>query len=318
MTTLYGNRTTLPPGISGTAPRLSPPAQPPTFDCNDGHATADVFTAQVREQAQARGGTINPFTMPFRVQLEMKVKPDQAQRWLNGTQWTVSAIHGNSHVRGGDCSHKRDGGGSSFVRLHSPSLTVEGGAFRQIADVLKRMKDGGARTGRTGAMRILVRDVQGSALVNLSGTQITHEDILYRLARGGGRGRRLGNKFKYARPLSRQLSGNETVDYQIRGATHNKYMGMNHSNGGEIEFRYFDSTLKAPAVQANVAMVLGMMAAANDGRLKFEGRHPVRSFGLDFIVGANRWNKFMRETVGDGPIQQQLKRQFHRSHGVLV
>jgi len=296
----------------------APAAASPPVDFRDGRATADAFAASLKslqEQARARGASgEQAFSRPFRVQFEVKVDGSKAQRWLNGTQWTVTQLLNNSHNRGGDCSHKRDGGGKSFARVQSPYLTVEGGGFQQIADVVKRLKDGGARTGRTGAMRIYIRQVDDKTLQNLVGAQVGHEDILYRLARGGGQGRWLSHKKKFAVPLTRMVTGNEQ-GFNLRHPMTQKYAGVNLYNYGEVEFRYFDSTLRAPALQANVSLVLGMVGPAAEGRLAFTERHPVRAFG--FIVGHNRWKNFMRETVGEGPIAQQLKRQFHGSHGLI-
>lgn len=290
------------------------PAAPAAVDLTDGRATADAFAAQLkalRDAARERG--VEPFTSPFKLQMEVKgTNAAAAQRLLGGTQWTVSALSGNNHNHGGDCSHTDDGGGAAFVRVQSPFLTVDRGGFQAIADVTGRLAASGADPGRTGALRINVHDVPDTTLGRMVNVHLGHEDILYRLSRAGGPGRSLGHKKRFAVPLSRKLSSKDTVQ-KIRTVMASRHASINTSTMGQLEFRYFDSTLHAPALQANVSLVLGTVAAASDGRLGEAGRHPVGRF--NWFVGANRWNHFIRETVGDGPLRTQLEQQFRSAGG---
>jgi len=88
---------------------------------------------------------------------------------------------------------------------------------------------------------------------------------------------------------------------------HQKYLGMNTFTG-TLEFRYFDASLHAPAVQANVSLVLGMVAAAVDGRLQPPGDRPP-SWLHRICTRSQRWNRLTQETVGKGPIETQLRKQ---------
>jgi len=158
--------------------------------------------------------------------------------------------------------------------------------------------------GRSAALRIYytgprLTDPQTKNLVDI---QLSHEDLLYRVANSGESGRSLMHKKKFATPLSRVAS--------VRGGNrawhtlNNHRLGMNTS-GGRIEFRYFDSSLHAPAVQASVALALGMVGAAMDGRLQGGKEHPVR-FYSGLVPKFIRWNQLVTETVGKGPIATQL------------
>lgn len=168
----------------------------------------------------------------------------------------------------------------------------------------------GVSLGRSGALRIYytgpqLNDQQTHSLVSI---QLAHEDLLYRVARSGGRGRSLSHKRSFARPLSSQpaiVNGSRSW----YGVQYHR-LGLNTSQGN-LEFRYFDSSLNAAAVQANVALALGMVGAAMDGRLQDDSVHrPGVLKGLLLsLVPSSRWNRLVQETVGQGPIADQLSRQ---------
>lgn len=283
----------------------------------DGHATAQAFAAQLNgleEQAKARGAAGRPFSTPFQVQFEVKSTDPRADRAADLPGWSSSRLLGNHHAHGGDCSHKKDGGGTSFVRVYSPELTVENGGLQQIADVLKKFADMGAGVGKTSAMRVKVRDVSDDTLRTLVHAHQTHEDILFRLARGGGRGRSLSHKKTFAYSL-REIYANGS-GHELRRSLSHPYWSITTASRGYLEFRYFDTTLKAAPMQANVALVLGLVSAAAEGRLRECAPHPPGGvFG--FIVKGSRWQNFMNETVGAGPIQEQLRRQFQSANGKI-
>lgn len=182
--------------------------------------------------------------------------------------------------------------------------------MQQISDAFDRLKQMGVSLGRSGALHIYFagKKLSDEQTKNLINVQLGHEDLLYRVARGGGRGRRLGHKFSFAKPISTHIIND---GYKNWHALNYHRLGMNTSTG-QVQFRYFDASLNAAAVQANVSLVMGMVGAAMDGRLQDVDVH--RASRLGWLMRAvqdneGRWNRFVTETVGAGPIADQLKTQ---------
>lgn len=287
--------------------------QPPSFA--NSRQAADAFQRQLKERQQAAvqdGQTrTDPADLPFRVVMEFKRAPvAQAARELAPSGFTAGPVEY-------DCSHEFSGGSGAYTRVSNAMTTIAGGGLQQIADALDRLKAMGATVGRTCAMRIYYPNtLSPQETRNLINIQSAHEDLLYRVARSGASGRSRRHKHSYARKLTSRLpafgfhhsSPGRVAREGTWGSLAQKYLGMNTFTG-QLEFRYLDASLNAPAVGATVALLLGMIAAAKDGRLQEPGDRP-RAFITRICTRSPRWNRLIQETVGKGPIEEQLKRQF--------
>lgn len=276
----------------------------------NGRQTAEAFQRQLKERqdaaAQSGQPRTDPAALPFHIDMEVKRAPvSETNRELVPYGFAASAVVPN-------CSH---GFSAGYTRVNSSTTTIAQGGLQQIADALEQLKKSGVTVGRTCAMRIYYHGpLTAQATRNLINIQAAHEDLLYRAARGGARGRSRLHKQEFARRLnSRPHTSGHWSDPRraVREGTwqslQQKYLGMNTFNG-ELEFRYFDATLHAPAIQANVALVLSMIAAAIDGRLQAPDDLPKSWWGR-MCTRSQRWNRLTEETVGKGPIEAQLSKQ---------
>jgi hypothetical protein len=255
---------------------------------------------------------------PFKVMFEVRATQNAMARTLAGTGWDVATLSGNNHNNGGDCSHLNDGGGSSFVRLCGPQTTLAAGGLENLADVLDRLQRQKVELGTTSAMRILVPDslLDDKGMSNLVGMHSSNDDILYRLGQAGGSGRNLAHKQSYSVPMSSSYTtANSLSVAEWKQQLNQRHRSINSFTAGMWEFRYFDSSLDIKAVQGNVCLLLGMIAAAADGRGGFTELHTTADYPKE--VSRDRWNALMNAAVGPGPLRWQLEMQFRASGGQL-
>jgi hypothetical protein len=279
------------------------------------------FAEQLRAHnaSLAADGKFDVLRQPFKIVFEVKGSQSTLSRTLAGTNWTVQSLHGDNHNSGGDCSHKDDGGGSAFVRLQSPSLSLGAGGLESISAVIQKLLAQKVSIGKTAAMRILLerqsfeRSAVGSGPINaLANMHLCNEDILFRLGQGGGAGRSLDHKKSFCAPAS-SYSARTTTDWsRMLGARHGC---INNGTSGYYEFRYFDSSLDDKAVCANVCLLIGMAAAARASRSAGTTPHTIAEYNKE--VPRDRWNALLDATVGYGPLRAQLERQFVSSKGKL-
>jgi hypothetical protein len=186
-----------------------------------------------------------------------------------------------------------------------------------------------------------------------------NDDVLYRLAANGQSSANVGDKETYALPLSQDFfRGNfyRTVE-QTREVPVDRWVGdkfygsyertmvskvirdrvrlddndwrgkltdarnaVNSSIPDHWQLRYFDSTVDPHAAAADVALVLGMVKAAQEGRGTWKGSAtdggPLSDV-YDRPVDTERFDDLMRVLVGDGNIKTQLQSQFQQAGGKL-
>lgn len=228
--------------------------------------------------------------LPFKLVLEVVGNAGVLSKALQGTNWQAATCPP-------DCSHGKlgDGGSSTFCRVEGPMMTLGKEGVCEISSVIERLKAAGARPGNTGAMRFQVSRelLDDRATQNLIKMHVANEDILFRLGQHGGKGRELNHKISYASQLSPQLASYEKAA-QVHQQLQSHRNSLNTSLKGLWEFRYLDSSMDGEAVSATVQFMCGMVAAAIDGRGKWEGSHPASSTGK---VDAKRWNTLMSATV---------------------
>jgi hypothetical protein len=277
---------------------------------------AAQFVDQLRQLA---GKGADPTRIPFKLVCEVKGDQSRMSRVLAGTGWDVGALKGNNHNSGGDCSHSNDGGGSSYVRLLSPELTLGGGGLDSIADVLERLRAQNVAIGSTAALRFMVPTsaLNDEATANFIGLHLSNEDLLYRLGQNGGAGRDLTHKSSFASPPSAAVNYTAGMTAaQWQACMNRRNCGLNSYTQGWWEMRYFDSSLDTAAVQASACMVVGMAAAAIDGRAGFAEKRTTSQFYQE--VDHGRWSAFTKAVVGQGPLSDQLRTQFTRSGGRIA
>jgi hypothetical protein len=281
------------------------------------------FIEQLRQTAAAHGNrAIDVTRLPFKMIFEVKASEGAMSRLLAPFGWSVSSLASNYAYSGGDCSHAGDGGGTSFVRLHSPELTLDKHGLDNLGQVIDALKDKGVELGHTSAMRILVpqdRLREGDTVSNLVGLHLSYEDMLYRLGQGGWEGRALRHKVSGSEAFVEPMSGVANFVQQPASkwekSLNRRRGAMNSATEGQWEFRWFDSSLQKSAVQANVCLLLGMIGAASDGHGTFTEPHTHREYNNE--VPRARWSSFLDATVGHGPLGQQLARQFEAAGGRL-
>jgi hypothetical protein len=309
-------------GANGGAPAAAaalatpvPPPPPPVDRAALGQ-TAAKFRAELDAMPLAPGG-VKATDVPFRLSFEVKWDPGAASRYLADTQWSVERIDGDNHNSGGDCSHKTDGGGSSFVRLVSPPLTIGGGGLDSISEVMARLQENRIETGSTGAMRLRIprATLDDAATTKWMALYLAHEDVLYTLAQNGGAGRDFNHKSQFAATIGSFLQAPEPPTVEgWSTALNSRTGGINsHHSPTDWELRFYDSSTDPAAVEANVALLAGMMAAASAGRGEAPLRHQARADKAP--VSLQRWDALMRATVGSGAISEQLRQQFLAAGG---
>ncbi len=298
------------PGIARAA--STSPAPGPEAD-------AAFSSAGLAHQLASLGGSCDASRIPFRIMLELRGDVNRAGRHLTGTGWTAE----RTPV---DCSHWPDWApGESedlYVRVQSPRMTLADGAAERITEALTRLSKSGATLGPTGGMRFYVPQStltdQGTESLVLM--HRSSSDILYRLGCSGGAGRAINHKEYFAQNLGEVLPREQPHESWVKTLASSS-LGLNSSQRGEWELRYFDPSLSGRALSADVGLLLGMVKAANDGRGDWHGRtadggslleayaRPVSRTRLDAVLDA--W-------VGKGPLREQLLAQFSAAGGKTV
>ncbi len=263
-----------------------------------------------RSQPASGRARVDAATIPFSVLFEFQGGSNAINRALTKyPQW------GATPIVGGDCSHGstwNDCGYQSYTRVASPTLTLADGALEQIEGVLSELRKAGASPGKTGALRIyLSRDTLGGDTAAFMKLHSANEDILYRLGQEGGEGRSMEHKERYAISAARYATQANPHAYL---SSHS--YGVNASQAGKWELRYFDSTLEARPVQTNLAVLLGMVKAAKEGRVPSSEMKVFQADRhYDDKKTASRWDKFIQLSVGPGALAAQVETQFKKSGG---
>jgi hypothetical protein len=135
----------------------------------------------------------------------------------------------------------------------------------------------------------------------------------------GGRGKGYGH---YERQMVARVMRDRVRldDNDWRGKLADGHNALNSSVPGHWQLRYFDSTTDPQAAAADVALVLGMVKAAQEGRGTWKGSITdggALSDVYDRPVDKQRFDQLMGVLVGEGAIKAQLESQFTNSGGKL-
>ncbi|HEY3997838.1 MAG TPA: hypothetical protein VGO93_03160 [Candidatus Xenobia bacterium] len=307
-------------------PQVAAPIQRP-----NGVAAADAPEAVTTRKS------LDVSKLPFKITMEVKSSDAAAlNRVLAGTGWSAAPAPS-------DCSHNSEGcWNSGYCRVDSPSLTLADGGLAAVTTTLDKLGKVFKTPGNTAAMRFVLPDsaLDDEGVTHLVNMHLANESIIYRLGNSGGPGRAMRDKMQWACPFSTKScyiaeeghqhyydkgvywyrwDGMRTVQNKQsvadwRKQLSNRHWGMNASQQGFWEFRYFDSSFDGPAVGASLQMLLGMVKAAAEGRGQWDQVRPLPTT-MDQEVSRKQWNAFV-DTVAPEH-KAQLEKNFIGAGGKL-
>jgi len=159
-----------------------------------------------------------------------------------------------------------DDGSVTGGELVSPTMYDEPETWEKLEQAIKILRDNGAvpTTHAGGHVHVGTGFYQGSPAkyAELGRLMTQHEDVIYRLASDPERGTHRGVGYTYPCPPvpANGFTTIRDVHWSGRGALN--YGHVNGGNDDHPEFRVFDSTLDAGAVQAHIKMSVAMTHAA--------------------------------------------------------
>ena len=176
--------------------------------------------------------------------------------------------YANTHVdsRGRGTWSFEDDGSVSGGELVSPTMYDEPETWEKLEKAIQILKDNGAiaTTSAGGHVHVGTGFYQGSPskYAELGRLMTQHEDVIYRLASNPERGTHRGTYYTNPCPPvpANGFASINDVHWSGRGA-----LNLGHVTGARDdhpEFRVFDSTLDAGAVQAHIKMSVAMTHAA--------------------------------------------------------
>ena len=250
--------------------------------------------------------------LPFRVVMEVKHHDAAAlNRALRGTGFVASEVTE-------DCSHRTisDGGFAFYCCVTSPLMTLADGGLDKVTTALEQVQKMASTPGSTAATHILVSDeaLDAQCITNLVNMHLANEAIIYRLGNAGGAGRTMNDKMKWACPLSNQSPQVSAPGWRMpcwgrargvrsvaevqsvqawRSQLSNAHWGLNASQKGFWQFRYFDTSFDPQSMTANLRLVMGMVDAAAEGRGTWDQVRPLRDTCKAGVPRA-QWDAFMR------------------------
>jgi hypothetical protein len=265
--------------------------------------------------------------MPFELLFEVcEAKEANISRLLSaephGFQTAGTAGPNNWGATVRDCSHESSssyGGIESamYTRVMAKGLRFGPDALNSINQTLALLARHAVDPGKTGAMRIHVpRDSMDEATTRRFFKLFTgYEDIFFRLGQNGAAGRPLNHKQRYCKPLSEDYSASTDMSRTDWESKLNANRAITSKTAGVWECRYLDSSLNAPAVEANVEALLSLVKAAHDG--KSCSAPSTVAQGYNSELKRERWNAFLNDIGASDKLREQLEAQFVAAGGKL-